>query len=43
MQILNKAPSEVAVVRLQHVSKLRCYDLLLVRLYDVFKLRCHDL
>ena len=31
------------MVRLHHVSELRCHDALLVGLYYIFKLLCHDL
>ena len=43
LQVPNETPNTVTVVRLHHVSELRCCDALLVGLYYVFRLLCHDL
>ena len=43
LTVLNETLNNVAVVRLHHVSQLRCCDTLLVDLCYVFKLLCHYL
>ena len=43
LQVPNKTPNHVAVVRLHHVLELRCRDALLVGLYYAFMILCHDL
>ena len=42
-KIPNETRSEIVVVRVHHVSELRCHYPLLLRLYDVFNLRSHNL
>ena len=40
LQVPNKTPNNVAVVRLHHASELRCPDALLLDFYYVFMFPC---
>ena len=40
LQVPNKTPNNVAVVRLHHASQLRCPDALLLDFYYVFMFPC---